>query len=597
MVDPRLYRAALAVVAIALIVFGFSLRDQPDAASTTLAAPPAPATGDAYDVMTSLARAFPDRLPGSPDDNRLAATVAAGLRQAGGFSVTRSAFSGRTALGRRYLDVVTATRAGLAPGTIVVLSHRDAAGRPSVADLSGTAVLLGLARAVAGQTENHTLMLVSTSGSIGAAGAAHLAADLGGQPVDAVIVLGDLAARYPTEPVVVPWSSSDRISPPELRQTVGAFVRADTGLPAGSTNLAAQFARLGVPLALGEQGPLLQAGIPAVLLSLSGNRDPSPREPVSQAHIDGLQNAVLQTLSALDGGRPIPAPEAYLTLSGNIVPGWAVRVLVLALILPVAVAIVDALARARRRGHSIIRWLAWALAGAAPFVVGLIALLVASVIGGLPATPPGPVAGGVGITVDGALVMASVVILVVGSFFSVRPLLIHLAARLGSPPGGRAASTSPGDAAAVGVMVVACAAALVLWALNPFAAALAVPALHLWLWNCQPGVRAHRGASVLLAVLGLLPAALVAVYYMHVLGVSPLGLAWTVTLAVAGGALPLGPLVMWCLLLGCAASALVVVLRFRVAAAAPAAITVRGPATYAGPGSLGGTESALGPRR
>ena len=38
-------------------------------------------------------------------------------------------------------------------------------------------------------------------------------------------------------------------------------------------------------------------------------------------------------------------------MSGKLVPLWAVRLLVLALILPVAATTLDAAARTRRRGH------------------------------------------------------------------------------------------------------------------------------------------------------------------------------------------------------------------------------------------------------
>jgi hypothetical protein len=53
-------------------------------------------------------------------------------------------------------------------------------------------------------------------------------------------------------------------------------------------------------------------------------------------------------------------------------------------------------------------------------------------------------------------------------------------------------------------------------------------------------------------------------------------------------------LLLWSLLAGCAASALLVAARGRETDDDDAIpITVRGPASYAGPGSLGGTESAL----
>jgi hypothetical protein len=83
-------------------------------------------------------------------------------------------------------------------------------------------------------------------------------------------------------------------------------------------------------------------------------------------------------------------------------------------------------------------------------------------------------------------------------------------------------------------------------------------------------------------------------YYMHGLGLSPLGAAWSGLLWVAGRGLSPLATVFWSLALGTFVSALVLAVRTLRTAPAPApVVTVRGPATYAGPGSLGGTESAL----
>src|SRR5207248_1938916 len=82
-----------------------------------------------------------------------------------------------------------ALRQGMANGAIVVVAHRDALGSPAVAEQSGTGVLLDLGRVLSGETLHHTIVLVSTTGSSGTAGAAELASSLG-RPIDAVLVLG-----------------------------------------------------------------------------------------------------------------------------------------------------------------------------------------------------------------------------------------------------------------------------------------------------------------------------------------------------------------------------------------------------------------------
>ena len=401
-VNPRIYRTFLGLAAFAVIVFGFSFQGQPGALTTTLAPPSfAGVSGPARNpgTMQWLADHFPNRPPGSAGDNALAAYVAGQFAAIGSdhqFSVSRTRFSAQTADGPRTLTNVVATRTGIAPGTIVVVASRDSPRAPGLASLSGTAVLLELARVLAGETQQRSLMLVSTSGTIGASGAKQLAGSLAGKQDDAVIVLGDLAGARVTEPLIVPWSDAAVVAPPLLRNTLAAAVSAQAGLTSGSSGIVAQFAHLAIPLTTTEQGPFGTYDIPAVLLSVSGNRAPAGNEPTDADSVAGSGQAVLEAVDALNGGPAVPAPSAYLIVGGKIVPAWAVRLLVLALIAPVLFTMIDALARVRRRGHSVIRWVLWVLAGAVPFVLAFALIALASLTGWLDATPPGPVgAGGV----------------------------------------------------------------------------------------------------------------------------------------------------------------------------------------------------------
>lgn len=594
MVDPRIYRSGLALAAVALIVFGFSLTGQPAAAPSRLA--PVSLSGNGlYTAMTAMSRRFPHRSPGSPGDRGLAQYLAGQLNATRGFSVRTTTVDLSTSAGEQPVETVSAVRTGLSSGAIVVVSHRDATSSPALADLSGTAVMLDLAHQVAGQTESHTVMFVSTSGSVGAAGAAQLARSLAGQSVDAVITLGDLGAPHPTQPLVDPWSDGMVVAPPLLRQTISKYVRTGIGLPAGSSNLGAQFAHLAFPFTATEQGPFGTYGQPAVALSLSGYGLTPAGQAVSPLRLQQSEDVVLQTLNALDNGPSVPGPSAYLMLSGQIVPGWAVRLLVLALILPVAIATIDATARARRRGHSLLRWLGWVLASAVPFLIALVVLLIVRLGGFLAGTPPGPVAQGVPIGAGGTVLLVILALVLASSFAFIRPRCVSLAARL--RPARRQPGSPSGDAAAVALMVLMTVVALVIWLSNPFAAALLVPALHLWLWLAQPGVRDRRWLMVALGLIGLVPALLIVAYYVHDYHLTPISFLWSVVLLVLGG--QLSPVAAFgiCLLLGCAVSVLVMVLRASPAPSQPTPVTVRGPVTYAGPGSLGGTKSALGSRR
>jgi hypothetical protein len=605
MVDARIYRALLVLIAFAVIVFGFSLQSQPVGVSTTLA--PGQFFGSTYGTMTTLARSYADRTPGSPSDNGLEAYVKKDLiDNVKGFQVSTQTFTARTASGQRLLTDVLADRAGLGSGEIVVVAHRDSvpdAGQ-AVADMSGTAVLLDLARALSGETLTRSVLLVSTSGEVGAAGATALAQSLSSQPVDAVIVLGDLAGARHHNPVVVTWSGSDVLAPPLLRNTLAAYVSQQTGITTPQTGLAGQLVRLAFPFSVTEQSPFIESGLPAVLLSVSGDTVTPAHAayvPSSSKQVADLGSALLQTVNALDQGAPVPAPSSYLVIDGKLVPLWALRLLVLALIAPVAVTAVDALARTRRRGHSIVRWLGWVLCGALPFLLALAALLLARAMNLLSAAPPGAVGAGV-VPTTGAdvAVLVGVLVLMVVAFVVLRPLGLRAIASVygqsGSPIARAGGPESPAaDAASVAVTLVMCVVALVLCALNPFAALFLVPALHLWLWLAQQGVRRHRWAVIALTLVAVLPAAPVVIYYANAYGLTPPALLWSGALMIAGGAMPAPMAVCWALVLGCLASALVIAVRSVRSAAVSAQepVTVRGPATYAGPGSLGGTKSAL----
>jgi hypothetical protein len=135
----------------------------------------------------------------------------------------------------------------------------------------------------------------------------------------------------------------------------------------------------------------------------------------------------------------------------------------------------------------------------------------------------------------------------------------------------------------------------VVWAANPYAAALLLPAAHLWLFSAAPATRLRGWAGAAAVAVGLLPIAFAALYYATALRLDPLDELWMATLSVASGQLSFAVAVVTAALIACLAALISVMrTRHRVAAnAEPDPLRTRGPVTYAGPGSLGGTESAL----
>jgi hypothetical protein len=162
------------------------------------------------------------------------------------------------------------------------------------------------------------------------------------------------------------------------------------------------------------------------------------------------------------------------------------------------------------------------------------------------------------------------------------------------PEGNGRRRPAPGvDGLAVATGVWICALAAVTWAMNPYAAGVLVLATHLWLFAAG----GWRGWPALAAVLaGLVPIVLVAVYYCLALDLNPLELAWGAALAAGSGSGLWSTLLLAGVLAALAGVIRVLLARRRIArdeAPGGAGIKTRGPVSYAGPGSLGGTESAL----
>lgn len=581
MLDPRIYRAAFLPVLFVLVLVGFSLRDQPRGVATTLA-PDAFDETAAFAQLQRLARDAPERRPGSPGDRLVAERVEQAFRL-NDFRVTVRRHAGETADGERQLTTVIGERTGFSSRRILVVAQRDALGVGAQAQLSGTAALMELSRVLGGRTLDRTLVLASIAGGRDAAQAL---ADAPGGPVDGVIVLGDLAGTGLVRPLVVPWADDARIAPLELRRTVESALRRETGLAAGASSPAVQFTRLAFPLTLSDQGPFNARGIPAVLLSASGERPPAADQPVSEQRLGGFGRAALRSMGALDRGPDMPAPSAYILIERKLLPAWPIRLLGLALILPVLLAAIDGFARVRRRQQPVGRWLGWLAATALPFVLALLTALALGVTGLLDVVPSGAVPIAV-VPRDGSALAALagvLVVLALGWLVARRLALRYLV--------GRGDPASPGAAAAV--VLVLCALTLAIWIANPYTALLLVPALHLWMLMIAPEVRLHPLLRLALYALGFLPALLVAFVYARQFALDPLELAWTGLLLVAGGGVGIVAALGWALVLGCAAAVLVIIVR--TAAGGPdseAPITVRGPSSYAGPGSLGGTQSAL----
>jgi len=381
MLNWRLYRAAFVPFLFALLIAAFSLTPRALPLTSTLA-PDAFSGSSALSEATSLAAEFPSRRAGSSGDQALAARISEILKglggtAGGGFSVHTHRFQARTIDGERSLTTVIAQRPGSTNASpIVILAHRDALRRGSRAEMSATAALLELARVFATRETRRTIVLVSTSGGSGGdAGAADFAANFNG-PLDAAIVLGDLAGTDSRKPFVVPFSDGYGSAPIQLQRTLAGAISQETGSDPGAPSALGQLAHLAFPVAGGEQGPLDANGLPAVLVQASGERGPTASEPVSAERLQGLGRAVLSSVDALDTAPDVPhALQTGVLIERQVLPAWAVRLLVGTLLLGPLLVAVDAFARcavatsrsgAGRCGRSPVRFRS-CCAGCSPF--------------------------------------------------------------------------------------------------------------------------------------------------------------------------------------------------------------------------------------
>jgi hypothetical protein len=589
--DVRVYRAAFLPALVALFVAAFSLADRPAPLVSPLSADSF--RGDRAfggraplrNSLTELGRSFPDRSPGSADDAALADRVADTLGAADrtgrpAFEVTRERAG--------EVETVVGVRPGLSSRRVMVVSHRDAHTSPGLAELSGTSTMLELARLFRARDLRRTLVLVSTSAATqGYTGASAWAEGVDPRMVDGVLVLGDLASTRTAKPWVVPWSLSLGAAPLALERTVEQALRTEAGPPGGS-RATAQWSRRALPFTVSEQGVVAAAGLPAVLMGVSGERGPEAGDEVRAGRLERFGRAVLRTVMAIDGAPGGAAfaggPDGIVTMR-NVLPDWAVRLLVGTLLLPAFLTALDGFFRVRRRRLAVVPWLIWLAVAGLPVLLAwawVRALGLTSALD-VPQTPVLPLPA---VERSGAVALLSVALVLALGWFGVRPLILARVRGRGSPAAGALAG-------AMGAVL--CVLAAVVWAANPYAAALLLPAAHLWLFAAAPQTRLRGWLGVAAVVAGLLPFALLALAYAQALALNPLELAWISVLGAASGQLSFAAAFVAAAVLACVA-ALITIMRTRRRAAAeidPEPLRTRGPVTYAGPGSLGGTESAL----
>ncbi|MDE3025733.1 MAG: M28 family peptidase [Acidobacteriota bacterium] len=507
-VNGRLYRGTWLLVGLPLLVLAFSVARPSALQPPNL--PPAFDRTDARALAAQLAIGFPSRIPGTGAANAAARWFGRELTPYG-YAVEREPFTATVpGRGRVSLLNLMVEKRGLSHKTIVVLAHRDDAGvGPGANDnASGTAALLELARAYAPAggaaqlTLPYSLLFLSTDGGVyGGLGAAEFAARAPQrQDVIAVIDLDAIAGHG--RPRLVLTGDTPRTPAVGLVETVRAQLAAETGSDPGRASALRQLVDLGFPFSPYEQAPFVARGVPAVTITTAPDRPPSGigdgPGALDVARLGQIGRATQNVVDALEQGIALsPGPSSYVYLGSRIIRGWAIEIVLVAMLLPFLVAAVDLFARCRRRHIRIApafrsyrtRLAFWAWCGA------LFALFAAA--GALPGgAPRPPLLTNVHwpqAATFGLLVLAALGWLVARDRLTPRRAILPEEILAGH----------------AGALIALAVVALLVVATNPFALVFILPSLHVWLWLPQVRGRALalRAAVLVLGFAG--PALLV----------------------------------------------------------------------------------------
>lgn len=501
---------------LALIVLAFSLEDPPSALTPELAPP----TFSAQRVLATarqLTDSYGPRESGSRADSAVGELVRARFNE-NGFLAGRYDFRARTLNGRRTLANIIGVRAGPSDRRLVIVASRDGSrGALARAGAVETGMLLELARVLQGRSFSHTLVLASVDGGVdGGLGADRLARGMR-RPVDAVIVLRNLAAPSRTAAVLARYDS--RLQPDaRFVRTLDRLATIEFGARAAAGTAPGQLVRMGFPLALGEQATFPERGLSAAAVSPGGEALGRPQSlPASQVAAAG--RTALRSLTTFDGEfRPTEPAPVELRVGGKLIPGWALILFVGTLLLPLVVVAVDSWARARRRHETASRGL-FAPPLALAWLV-LLALLLRSLgeVGAVnaPSLPAEPQAlrGTAPVVLGVALLLLTPIGLMVAAATARR-------------------HTAPGGESGFALWLAFCG--VVVFAINPIAALFCVAPLHLITILLLAGTRPRRLQVWLTAAVGLTPILIAIVYYPLALDMDPLNAVRFAVLLQAGG--------------------------------------------------------------
>jgi hypothetical protein len=483
-VNGRLYRGTWLLVGLPLLLLAFSV-----ARPSALQAPDLPPAFDATaaaSLAKDLASRFPDRTPGTPGARGAAAWFRRALKPYG-FDVRPDRFTATIRGKPTTLVNLVVEKTGLTPrAEIVVMAHRDGTGADGglIDNASGTAALIELARSYAPTAAAqrvslpYSLVFLSTDGAAdGVRGAAHFAAEPGArQNILGVINLDSIAGRG--RPRLILNGNTARSPAPGLVETLRAALAQEAGGDPARPSGLQQLFGLAFPFSPYEQAPFVSRGIPAVTITTAGARPPEARRQrggdLDLRHLRVIGLAAQDTVDAMEEGVSLAqGPTSYVFLGQRLIRGWAIEIVLVAMLLPFLAGAVDLFARCRRLRITVAPALRsyrsrlgfWAWTGGLFLVFGAFGFWGRG--GGHPPSLDA-------VTWPGAALVVFVVLAAAGWVVARSRLLPRREIR----PEERLAGQS-GALLALGVV------GLLVAATNPFALVFVLPSLHAWLWLPQ----------------------------------------------------------------------------------------------------------------
>ena len=585
MFDPRIYRAALIPAVAAFVVLMFSFEPIPNALPEPVSTPAFDGS-EAARTTRSIVSLAPERTPGSAGDDAVADLVRERFSAIEGGQVSEQTFESSFEGEDVTLRNVVLTLPGSSSRTILIVAARDSAeGTGATTSAAATATLLGLADDLGRSRRSKTMIFASTSGSsIGAEGAERL---IDGLPVpgaiDEAIVISQPAVPESDAPFVISSGADPDTASAQLVLTARAIAAAAFGIRDPAPGAWVSLSRLAFPAGIGEQVAIDRAGTEAIAISADGERPPSTSEAgaegVSSETLGATGTALVDLIVTLDEGpRTDAGPEDQVRVGDNLVPGWTLTVLALALLIAPILTAGDTWLREHRSDWRTRRTVFWAIERA---LIPLAGLLLAYALGlvGLVPDPPFPFDPGLESPgASGLIAFAAIAAGVVLAALLVRPMRTPL-------------DIEPQTlAAAAGILTGL--SVLGIWVLNPYLALLLAPTAHVWLLAARSSGPPRIPVIATAAAASLLPALIGFVTASAQLDLGPEAF-WYLLLLVEDGQVGLVLCLLWCGLIGgllsCVAAAGA---EGRKLPPAGPSGSIRGAGTHAGPGSLGGVPPA-----